>query len=267
MLNSASFFNLSGYPHPQLIPEGGYVWEGLNNLKEYLLDYSYVSIFSSPPFATDRPLDRTIILHEGTIIDGRDYIIQSGDTTKGGLAVYHGQEQLEGASVITAGAFFTGDKIAIGKGVLIETGAFIRGPAIIGDHTEVRQGAYLRGNIVTGKGCVLGHTSEIKHAIFLDNAKAGHFNYIGDSILGNDVNLGAGTKLANLKFISGNIFIEDQGELIDTGRRKFGAILGDNSQTGCNSVTNPGTILGKESFVMPNTTAKSGYHEPGSVIR
>ena len=166
-----------------------------------------------------------------------------------------------------AGAILLGDRIAIGQGVLVESGAMIKSPAIIGDMTEIRQGAYLRGYCLTGKRCVLGHTTEIKHSIFLNDAKAGHFAYIGDSILGNDANLGAGTKFANLKFLPGNVSILHKGEHIDTGRRKFGAILGDKTQTGCNSVTSPGTLLSKQSILMPNTTAKGGYYEKKSVIR
>ena len=143
----------------------------------------------------------------------------------------------------------------------------IKAPAIIGDYTEVRQGAYLRGYCLTGKSCVVGHTTEVKHSIFLNDAKAGHFNYLGDSILGRDANLGAGTKFANLKFLGGNVSIRTENGLVDTGRRKFGAILGDDAQTGCNSVTNPGTLIGKGGILMPNTTAPSGYHSPRSIIR
>jgi NDP-sugar pyrophosphorylase family protein len=143
----------------------------------------------------------------------------------------------------------------------------IKSPAIIGDMTEVRQGAYLRGYCIAGKRCVLGHTTEIKHSIFLNDAKAGHFAYVGDSILGNNVNLGAGTKLANLKFLPGNITVFFQGEQIDTSRRKLGAILGDGCQTGCNSVTSPGTLMAKGAILMPNATARGGYRKEKVIIR
>lgn len=113
----------------------------------------------------------------------------------------------------------------------------------------------------------MGHCTEVKHSIFLNDAKAGHFAYLGDSILGRDANLGAGTKFANLKFLGGNVSIRTEDGMVDTGRRKFGAILGDEAQTGCNSVTNPGTIIGKGGILMPNTTAPSGYHKPRSIIR
>lgn len=229
-------------------------------------NYPYNSIYT-PLLQENVPLSRTLILYNNDIIDGEDFNIVFGDTTKGKLEVFFNSELLPGASVLMAGSFFSGKSIEIGKGVLVESGAMIKSPAIIGDFNEVRQGAYLRGYILSGKGCVLGHTTEIKYSIFLNDAKAGHFNYIGDSILGNNTNLGAGTKFANLRFLNGNIQISHEGTFLDTGRRKFGAILGDNTQTGCNSVTNPGTILGKGSFVMPNATVAAGFHPKGSVIR
>ena len=165
------------------------------------------------------------------------------------------------------GGEFITQRIKIGKGVLIEPGAFIKSPTIIGDGTEVRHGAYIRGNCLIGRNCVVGHVTEVKHTVFLDGAKAGHFAYLGDSILGNLVNLGAGTKLANLRFIKGNISITTPGSIVQTGLRKLGAILGDGVQTGCNSVTSPGTLLGKKSMVIPNTTVVSGYHPDSSLIR
>lgn len=266
MLTNDSFFDLTDNQHPQLLPGDDYVWEGLNKLKKYMAEYPFRPLFTKD-FRNNVPLAKTLILHNGDIIDSESATLTLGNTTNGEMQVHIDGSHLAGASVLMAGSCFSGDMIAIGKGVLIETGALIKSPVVLGDCNEVRQGAYLRGHILTGRGCVLGHTTEIKHAIFLNDAKAGHFNYIGDSILGNNTNLGAGTKFANLRFIEGNIFIDSQGSQIDTGRRKLGAILGDNSQTGCNSVTNPGTILGKNTFVMPNATVRTGYHEPGAVIR
>jgi len=101
----------------------------------------------------------------------------------------------------------------------------------------------------------------------MDDAKAGHFAYLGDSILGNRVNLGAGTKMANLRFTGGEVPIRTPDGTISSGLRKLGAVLGDDVQTGCNSVTNPGTLIGKGSVLMPNTTSPSGYHPPNSLIR
>ncbi len=148
-------------------------------------------------------------------------------------------------------AILEGSGIIICEGAKVEATAFIRGPAFIGTGTEVRHGAYVRGNVIAGENCVIGHTTEMKNAILLNDAKAGHFAYVGDSILGNRVNLGAGTKLANLKVVKDAVSIRHEKEVISTGLRKFGAILGDDVEMGCNSVTNPGTILAKRSIVCP----------------
>jgi NDP-sugar pyrophosphorylase family protein len=160
-----------------------------------------------------------------------------------------------------------GSRIRLGQGVLIESGALLKEPVIIGDRSEIRQGAYLRGYCLVGARCVVGHTTEVKHSIFLNDAKAGHFAYLGDSILGGDANLGAGTKFANLRFLPGNVQVRTENGVIDSGLRKFGAILGDRAQTGCNSVTNPGTLISPDGILMPNTTAPSGFHSGKAVIR
>ncbi|NGX61884.1 MAG: Bifunctional protein GlmU [Chlamydiae bacterium] len=148
------------------------------------------------------------------------------------------------------------ESISIGKGSVVEAGAYIKGPCIIGENCQIRHGAYLRGNVLTGNGCVIGHATEVKNAIFLDSAAASHFAYVGDSILGNGVNLGAGTKCANLRFDRGLVKVFFEGQWLDTGRKKLGAVFGDQSQTGCNSVTNPGTFLVKETILPPNSTRK-----------
>ena len=266
MLTIQSFFDLSDFQDRDLFSKEDYVWTPLNNLKKYLDNYNYPN-YNGQLIKDGVPLKEHVVLHEGKVVSGDNCEIIFENTTKRELQVNKNGRTLEGAAVIMAGAVLAGDRIAIGKGVLIECGAMIKSPAVIGDFSEVRQGAYLRGYALTGKRCVLGHTTEIKHSIFLNDAKAGHFAYLGDSILGNNTNLGAGTKFANLRFLPGNLTIFHNGERIDTGRRKFGAILGDDAQTGCNSVTNPGTILGKGAILMPNTTAPGGYHTEKSILR
>ena len=266
MLTVQSFFNLADFPDRDFFAPEGHVWQPLNELKNYMDAYIYPE-YDRSCISDGIPLTGHVILHEGKAFSAANVEISYGDTTKGKLQVIVDGELLDGASLLMAGAVLLGDRIAIGKGVLVETGAMIKSPAIIGDMTEVRQGSYLRGYCLAGKRCVLGHTTEIKHSIFLNDAKAGHFAYLGDSILGNDVNLGAGTKFANLRFLPGNVTILHQGVRIDTGRRKFGAILGDHSQTGCNSVTSPGTLMGKGSILMPNATAKGGYHGEKTILR
>jgi len=195
-----------------------------------------------------------------------DFEIESGDATKGELKVFRKGKKLVGASVLYGGAVLFDSNIYIGEGTVVEPGALIKGPSIIGNHTEVRQGAYLRGNCLIGDRCVVGHTTEVKHSIMLDDAKAGHFAYIGDSVLGNHVNLGAGTKLANLKIVDVEMKLMVEGKVYETGLRKLGAILGDYTETGCNSVTSPGTLLGKASLVYPCVNVPGGFYPERSIV-
>ena len=141
--------------------------------------------------------------------------------------------------------------ISIGEGSVVEPGAYIKGPCFIGKGCAIRHGAYIRGNTITGDGCVIGHDTETKNAIFLDGAKAAHFAYVGDSILGNNTNLGAGVKCANLRFDGLPILLRLGDQKIETGRRKLGLILGDDAQVGCNAVPGPGTLMEKRSRALP----------------
>ena len=266
MLDAASFFDLTDFPDKDVFADTSFAWEGLKNLKSYMDGAAIVPLVHSS-LENGVPLPRPLIFHDGILQDADDCTISYGDATKGKLVVERDGQVLSGASVIMAGVIITGSRIRIGAGVLIESGALIKEPAIIGDQTEVRQAAYLRGYCLVGKRCVVGHTTEVKHSIFLNDAKAGHFAYLGDSILGGNANLGAGTKFANLRFLPGTIRVKTENGAIDSGLRKFGAILGDGAQTGCNSVTNPGTLIGPEGILMPNTTAASGFHPGKAVIR
>lgn len=266
MLTTQSFFDVTDFPDHQLFNPTAHIWQPLNDLKNYMDACQYPK-YDSEHIGNGIPLTEPIIIHNGQTFRVNDLEIIYGNTTKGELQVKRDGMPLEGASVIMAGAVLLGNRIALGHGVLIETGAMIKSPAIIGDRSEVRQGAYLRGYCLAGKRCVLGHATEIKHSILLNDAKAGHFAYLGDSILGNEVNLGAGTKLANLKFLPGTVTVFYEGKRIDTNRRKLGAILADSCQTGCNSVTSPGTFMAKGAVLMPNATAKSGYHEENALLR
>lgn len=157
------------------------------------------------------------------------------------------EDRLEG--VVEEGATVRG-KVWLAEGARIETGAFVQGPAILGPGTVVRHGAYLREYVLAGRDCILGHATECKNAVFLDLASAGHFAYVGDSILGRRVNLGAGTKLANFRVFPGNVNVTSpEGRLVPTGLLKLGAILGDDVAIGCNSVTAPGTVVGARSVI------------------
>jgi NDP-sugar pyrophosphorylase family protein len=154
-------------------------------------------------------------------------------------------EPMPGVHLVNAAQIF------IGVGTVVEPGAYIQGPCIIGPNNTIRHGAYIRGFVVTGEKCVIGHATEVKRSIFLNGAQAPHFNYVGDSILGSGTNLGAGVKLANLRFDHKEIIIHWNGQRIPSRLKKFGAILGDSASLGCNAVTNPGTILGPRARCIP----------------
>lgn len=156
--------------------------------------------------------------------------------------------------------------ISIGPGTVIEPGVMIQGPCVIGSRCIIRQGAYLREGTILGDGCIVGHSAELKQSILLDGAAATHFVYVGDSILGNEVNLGAGVKCANLRLDRKNVQIHWENSVLKTGLKKFGAIVGDRAQIGCNSVLNPGTLIGKGALCHPLVTL-SGYVPAGSLVK
>ena len=156
--------------------------------------------------------------------------------------------------------------VHVAEGVVIEPHVHLIGPCLIESNVTIRSHAYVREYTWMMEGSLLGHASESKHALFLPGAKAPHFNYVGDSVLGSNVNLGAGVKLSNLRNDGQPIGIWLDDVRRATGLRKFGAILGDSVQLGCNAVTNPGTVLGKSCMVHPTTTV-GGFHVEGSVVR
>ena len=142
-----------------------------------------------------------------------------------------------------------GERVYLGEGTVVEHGACIEGPAIIGNNCQIRHGAYIRSNVIIGSSCVIGNSSELKNCLLFNDCQVPHFNYVGDSILGHHVHLGAGVVLSNLKSVPGNVMVDGH----DTGLRKFGALVGDHAELGCNSVLNPGSIIGRNSVVYPNT--------------
>lgn len=263
MLSPADFFSLGDFRHKGLF-QIEYVWDVLKNIKDYINE----SIDPNVDSLRERGdvLPETVILAGGNAIDS-DFKVTLGSVSRGEVSVKYKNEIMKDATVVFAGTSFFSNQIQLGKGTVIEPGALIKENSIVGDYTEIRQGAYMRGSCLVGDRCVVGHTTEMKNAVMIDDAKAGHFAYIGDSILGNNVNLGAGTKLANLKITQSHMVLRINKEKYDTGLRKFGAIMGDNVETGCNSVTNPGTLLGPGSMVFPNSTVRPGYYPPRSLVR
>lgn len=155
--------------------------------------------------------------------------------------------------------------ILVGENVKIAKTATIEAPAIIGPNTELRPGAFLRGNVIIGEKCVIGNSSELKNSILLDHVQVPHYNYVGDSILGNNSHMGAGSICSNLKSDGKNIVIHGEEEY-ETGLRKIGGILGDKADIGCGSVLNPGTIVGKNTQMYPLTMARGVYPE-NSIVK
>ena len=205
-----------------------------------------------------------------------DYVWQAVDRIAAYLARIIGGRGLQIEGRILEGAFLGEGDIVIGPGTVVEPGAYILGPTIIGAGCKIGQGAYIRGNAIIGEGSVVGHVTEVKNSVFLPGAHAPHFNYVGDSILGRGVNLGAGTKLSNLTVVSvkdtatgqrPTIHVTIDGESYDTGRAKLGAILGDGVQTGCNSVLNPGVLIGPRTLVYPNLALPKGFYSGDAIIK
>lgn len=164
-------------------------------------------------------------------------------------------------------AHLIGDRIVIGKGTRIGPGAVIEGPIWIGEDVEIRPGAYLRGGCWLGDGAIVGASTEVKRAIFLAGARAPHLNYVGDSILGAGVNLGAGTVLSNFRHDGGEVSIPFGSGRLATGRRKLGAVLGDGVLTGCNAVLHPGCVVGRETQIYPGVQLRSGVYPAHAVIK
>ncbi len=170
-------------------------------------------------------------------------------------------------SELPQGVHLLGDRISIAAGCSIEPGAVIIGPAIIGEGVTIRTGAYIRQFVILGDQSLVGAHSEVKGSILLPTAKAPHQNYVGDSLLGRQVNLGAGTILSNVKNVGREVTFHHEGSVVHTGLRKFGAILGDNCKTGCNTVLNPGVLFGPGCVTYPNATLRGGYYPAGTLVK
>ena len=159
-----------------------------------------------------------------------------------------------------------GNDIWIGKNVTIHESAVVKGPAIIGADTEIRPSAFIRGSAIIGCGCVIGNSCEIKNSIIFDKVQVPHFNYIGDSILGFSSHTGAGAITSNVKSDRTLVTVLNNNERIETGLKKFGAIIGDHVEIGCNCVLNPGTIIGRNTNVYPLSSVR-GTIPPNSIYK
>ncbi|MFH1612442.1 MAG: UDP-N-acetylglucosamine diphosphorylase [bacterium] len=161
---------------------------------------------------------------------------------------------------------YIGENVFIDEETIVEHGAMIKGPAIIGKGCEIRNGAYIRENVILGDGAILGNSCEIKNSILFNEANVPHFAYVGDSVLGFRAHLGAGVKISNVKLISDPIIVDIEGQKYNTGLIKFGAIIGDGCDIGCNAVLNPGTIIGPNTIVYTGISWR-GYCKPNSIVK
>ncbi len=148
------------------------------------------------------------------------------------------------------------ENVWVSKEAVIANSAFIAGPTIICKGTEIRHCAFIRGSVIVGENCVVGNSTELKNAILFNNVQVPHFNYIGDSILGFKAHFGAGSIVSNVKSDKSNVSVLINGNKTDTGLRKFGAIVADYVEIGCNAVLNPGTIIGRNSNVYPTSMVR-----------
>ena len=159
-----------------------------------------------------------------------------------------------------------GENIWIAKSDKVFPSAYIAGPCIIDEEAEVRHCAFIRGSAIVGKGCVVGNSTELKNVILFNKVQVPHYNYVGDSILGFKAHMGAGSITSNVKSDKTLVVVKSDGENIETGLKKFGAMLGDNVEVGCNSVLNPGTVVGRSTNIYP-TSCVRGYIPANSIYK
>lgn len=165
-----------------------------------------------------------------------------------------------------------GENVWIAKSAKVAPTAYINGPAIIGDNAEVRHCAFIRGNAIVGNNAVVGNSTELKNVILFNNVQVPHYNYVGDSILGYKAHMGAGSITSNVKSDKKLVVIKNDDEMIETGRKKVGAMIGDNVEVGCGSVLNPGTVIGRDSNIYPLSSvrgvvkAHSIYKKDGNIV-
>ncbi len=166
-----------------------------------------------------------------------------------------------------------GETIWIAKSARVYPSAFINGPAIIDEEAEVRHCAFIRGNAIVGKGAVVGNSTELKNVILFNKVQVPHYNYVGDSILGYKAHMGAGSITSNVKSDKTLVVVKSKEGNIETGLKKFGAMLGDNVEVGCNSVLNPGSVIGRETNIYPLSRVrgyipeKSIYKDSGNIVK
>lgn len=159
-----------------------------------------------------------------------------------------------------------GENIWVAKTATIAPTAYIKGPAIIGEDAEIRHCAFIRGNAIIGNGSVVGNSTELKNVILFNKVQVPHYNYVGDSILGYKAHMGAGSITSNVKSDKKLVVVKCEKEKIETGLKKFGAMIGDNVEVGCGSILNPGSVIGKSTNIYPLSSVR-GYVKPNSIYK
>ena len=159
-----------------------------------------------------------------------------------------------------------GENVWVAKNAKVYPSAYINGPAIIDEEAEIRHCAFIRGNAIVGKGAVVGNSTELKNVVLFNKVQVPHYNYVGDSILGYKAHMGAGSITSNVKSDKTLVVVKAGTDCIETGLKKFGAMLGDEVEVGCNSVLNPGTVIGRKSNVYPTSSVR-GYIPPNSIYK
>ena len=158
------------------------------------------------------------------------------------------------------------ENVWIAKSAKVAPTAYINGPCIIGKDAEIRHCAFIRGNAIVGEGAVVGNSTELKNVVLFNKVQVPHYNYVGDSVLGYRAHMGAGSITSNVKSDKALVKVRCDGEGIETGLKKFGAMIGVNVEVGCGSVLNPGTVVGRESNIYPLSSVR-GYVEAGSIYK
>lgn len=171
-----------------------------------------------------------------------------------------------GAKLSDEDFYSPNEGVWIAKDATVFPSAYIAAPCIIDHGAEIRHCAFIRGGVIVGKNCVVGNSTELKNVVLFDNVQVPHYNYVGDSVLGYKAHMGAGSITSNVKSDRTPVVVKNGDEQIETGRKKFGAILGDNVEVGCNSVLNPGTVVGRASNIYPVSCVR-GVVPEGSIYK
>ncbi len=256
-LRPEAYFDLSEFAHRALFDGKTYVWEALTAIGDYIDGF----------FATLTPNQQIEgQVEDGVIIQGERITIAPGAVVEAGVQIRGRDIVIAEGAMLEAGAYLKGEKIYIGPGALVER-AWLKGSRILVDRqAKVLVNTRLRDNVLLGEGAEAGFSADIKNAVFLPRSAAAHFVYAGDSLVGRGVNLADKTTLSNLRHDGKAPRVQVEGESLDTGVRKFGAVVGDGVRTGCVTTLNPGTLLGPGCWTYDHTVL-SGVILPHQIVK